>query len=71
MILTPSALFQRPQTHVFAELPGFVVQKLPQGLGLFGTLEGPVNGMRTFGALPKCLWKSLLVEKACMALRAV
>src|SRR5829696_1367396 len=53
---------QRPQTRVFAELPGFVVQKLPQGLGLFGTLEGPVNGMRTFGALPKCLRKSLLVE---------
>src|SRR5215208_1107071 len=27
---------QRPQTRVFAELPGFVVQKLPQSLGLFG-----------------------------------
>src|SRR5215207_523992 len=53
---------QRPHTRVFAELPGFVVQKLPQSLGLFGTLEGPVNGMRTFGALPKCLRKSLLVE---------
>src|SRR5215203_1309546 len=53
---------QRPHTRVVAELPGFVVQKLPQSLGLFGTLEGPVNGMRTFGALPKCLRKSLLVE---------
>jgi hypothetical protein len=39
-----------------------VVQKLAQGLGLFGTLEGPMNSMRTFGALLKCLRKSLLVE---------
>jgi hypothetical protein len=53
---------QPPQTGVLAEVPGFVVQKLAQGLGLLGTLEGPVNGMRTLGAWPKCLWKSLLVE---------
>src|SRR5215216_2710225 len=53
---------QRPHTRVFAELPGFVVQKLPQGLGLLGILEGPMNGMRTFRALPKYLRKSLLVE---------
>jgi hypothetical protein len=32
-----------------------VVQELAQGLGPFGTLEGPVNGVRTFGALPKRL----------------
>ena len=38
------------------------MQKLAQGLGLFGTLEGPMNSMRTFGALLKCLRKSLLVE---------
>ena len=46
------------------------MQKLAQGLGLFGTLEGPVNGARTFGALPKRLREPLLVE-AWMALRAV
>jgi hypothetical protein len=39
-----------------------VVQKLAQGLGLFGTLEGPVNVVRTFGALPKRLREPLLVE---------
>jgi hypothetical protein len=38
------------------------MQKLAQGLGLFGTLEGPVNGVRTFGALPKRLREPLLVE---------
>src|SRR5215211_9030790 len=27
---------QRPQTRVFAELPGSLVQQLPQGLGLLG-----------------------------------
>jgi hypothetical protein len=52
---------ERPQAPAFAELPGFVVQELPQGLSLFG-IKGPVNGVRTFGALPKCPRKSLLVE---------
>jgi hypothetical protein len=44
-----------------AESPGFLVQKFPQGRGPL-RVEGPVNGMRTFRALPKRLWKSLLVE---------
>ena len=39
-----------------------MVQKLAQGLGLFGTLEGPMNGARTFRALPKRLREPLLVE---------
>jgi hypothetical protein len=38
------------------------MQKLAQGLGPFGTLEGPVNGARAFGALPKRLREPLLVE---------
>jgi hypothetical protein len=46
------------------------VQKLAQGLGLFG-IEGPVNGVRTFGALPKRPREPLLVESVEMALRAV
>jgi hypothetical protein len=37
------------------------VQHLPQGLGLFG-FEGPMNGVRMLGALPKRLGKPLLVE---------
>ena len=49
------------------------MQKLAQGLGLFGTLEGPVNGARTFGALPKrrSVCGSPFSLKAWMALRAV
>src|SRR3712207_3037843 len=52
---------QRPQATVFAEVSGFLVQELAQGLGLF-RIEGPVNSMRTFGALPKRLGNPPLVE---------
>jgi hypothetical protein len=37
------------------------VKHLPQGLGLLG-IEGPMNGMRTFGALPKRLREPLFVK---------
>src|SRR5215211_7206709 len=53
---------QRPQACVFSVVPGRVVQKLPQGLDPLRTLEGPVNGVRTFGALTKRLRETLLVE---------
>src|SRR5215210_2454811 len=52
---------QRTQATVFAEVSGFVVQELAQGLGPF-RIEGPVNGMRTFRALPKRLGNPPLVE---------
>ena len=58
----------RSIVHRLVCLPNFLgfwcksSRKLAQGLDLFGTLEGPVNSMRTFGALLKRLGKSLLVE---------
>src|SRR5215213_753270 len=52
---------QRPQTRVFAELPGSLVQHLPQGLSLLG-IEGPMDSVRMLGAWLKRFRESLLVE---------
>jgi hypothetical protein len=52
---------QRPQTRVLAELPGSVVQQLPQGLSLLG-IEGPTDGVRMLRAWLKRFRESLLVE---------
>src|SRR5215218_8711673 len=48
-------------TRVFAELPGSLVQQLPQGLGLLG-IEGPMDGVRMLRAWLKRFREPLLVE---------
>src|SRR3712207_6470551 len=62
MIRRPPRSTLFPYTTLFrSELPGLLVQQLPQGLGLLG-IEGSMNRMRTLRASLKGLRKSPLVE---------
>src|SRR3712207_4635938 len=62
MIRRPPRSTLFPYTTLFrSELPGLLVQQLPQGLGPLG-IEGSMNRMRTLRASLKGLRKSPLVE---------